>query len=196
MSAAAVSNSEWIDARTAAKILGVPGARNVQRLAERGMITTRDLPGVRAIYSRVDVEGLTAKHPAEKRSKPGMTYLFDIQPKATSGAGLARHLARYKADRDRYREKGPLFEGGDALTPGMTAFNFLGYLGELALPLVNHAIDRNSKAFLKMIKELEQSNDASQFWKTLARLQTEADAEVEEEIEFDIADGHPAAGGA
>ena len=51
----------WIDGAEAARILFVPGRRNVQILAERGLIRVRDLPGTRARYSRGDVERLAAE---------------------------------------------------------------------------------------------------------------------------------------
>lgn len=58
MSADTAATAEWLDARYAAKLLGVPGARNVKRLVDEGLIKTRDLPGVRAKYLRADVERL------------------------------------------------------------------------------------------------------------------------------------------
>lgn len=55
------SGSAWLEGREAARLLDVPGPRNVAKLAARGLITKRDLPGVRARYSRADVERLAAE---------------------------------------------------------------------------------------------------------------------------------------
>jgi hypothetical protein len=54
------SRSEWLDACEAARVLDVPGPRNIRSLAARGLIGIRSLPGVRSIYRRVDVERLAA----------------------------------------------------------------------------------------------------------------------------------------
>ena len=54
----APDRSEWVDASQAARLLGVPSARHVKRLAKLGMLSARHLPGVRRTYSRNDVERL------------------------------------------------------------------------------------------------------------------------------------------
>lgn len=48
----------WLGRSEAAAALGVSDPRAVDRLAGKGLIGVRDLPGVRARYSRADVERL------------------------------------------------------------------------------------------------------------------------------------------
>ncbi len=59
----------WIDGAEAARILEVADARNVRRLAERGLVAVRNLPGTRARFSRQDVERLA------RQSRPS-----DVEP--------------------------------------------------------------------------------------------------------------------
>ncbi len=56
----------WVDGAKAARILQVPGRRNIVALAERGEIRTRDLPGVRARFCLPDVERLARVGPTIK----------------------------------------------------------------------------------------------------------------------------------
>jgi hypothetical protein len=51
---------EWIGPKQVAEILGLQ-AKNIPRLAAKGVITTRPLPGVRAIYLKSDVERLAVE---------------------------------------------------------------------------------------------------------------------------------------
>ncbi len=49
---------EWVNARDGARIIGDVDSRFVKRLGEKGLITTRDLDGVRARFRRSDLERL------------------------------------------------------------------------------------------------------------------------------------------
>jgi hypothetical protein len=138
------------------------------------MIQTRDLPGVRARFLRADIENLAASESARKR---GFTDFFNQVPQQDDEGRLARELVRYKAARDRYLNGEPPPEG-ESTFPGMAAFNFLSHLGDLALRLVNHALDQNPDAFA--LDEPDRGEEgvktegvACQLWETLARLQAE-----------------------
>ena len=61
MPTAAVNQKEWIYATEAAPILGTD-MQAVIRLAKRGLITTRRIPGTKARYLRTDVERLAAEY--------------------------------------------------------------------------------------------------------------------------------------
>jgi hypothetical protein len=52
---------EWIAAAEVAAILGGIKPKHVPRLAAEGLITSRPLPGVSAIYLRSDVERLAVQ---------------------------------------------------------------------------------------------------------------------------------------
>ena len=56
--ACATIQAEWLDGVEAARVLDVPGPRNIRSLAARGFIGVRVIPGVRAKYRREDVERL------------------------------------------------------------------------------------------------------------------------------------------
>ena len=164
-------NSEWVDARKAAKILGVPGARNVHRLVRSGLIKTRDFPGVRAKFSRADVESLAAERGGS--AKTSMTYLFDVHPEPGEDGGLISAVIQYKLARDERRTGGPTLWFGPT-------FEFLFHVGGLAIRHVNRALDRDADAFLKALDGPDLGDDgewtegaAARFWETLARLQAE-----------------------
>lgn len=154
----------WVDARTAATMLGVPDGRNVLRLVQAGMITTRDLPGVRARYSRADVERLAAEGVREPRNT--IAYLFDVRPEPGEDARLALALTTYKAERGRRRG------GGATLRPAAAA-EFSHCVGGLALRLVNRALDEDPDALPGVPGDGEgAAGAAARFWEALARLQT------------------------
>lgn len=177
MTAATAPDPEWVDARKAAKILGVPGARNVHRLVKRGLIKTRDLPGVRARFLLADVVRLAADG-VGREEKPGFDYLFDIQPDTGADEGLFLALGRYKAARDWHREGGVSPRHEKPTLDFGAAFMFLTHLGDLALRLVNRAIDRDWEAFGNALEgpdwnKVDEGYDgfATRLWETLARLQ-------------------------
>jgi hypothetical protein len=55
--------AEWLNARAAARVLNVPSPRTVRKLADKGLIAVRDLPGVQARYSRQSCEALARTYP-------------------------------------------------------------------------------------------------------------------------------------
>jgi hypothetical protein len=182
MSAVNAPDSDWIDARTAAKILGVPGARNVLRLVRSRLIQTRNLPGVRAKYRRADVERLAAE--GAKAPKP-LDYLFDVQPQPGADGGLVMAFARYKSARD-LRRPGPASlypksKKGEPVLDFGRAFEFLSHLGELAISQVNRMLDRDPAALLKAVDGPDRGDDGdwtvgavTRFWEALARQPVEA----------------------
>lgn len=179
MSAAIAPDPEWVDARKAAKILGVPGARNVNLLASRGLITTRDLPGVRARFLLADVERLVADGTMRKE-KVGLNYLFDVRPEPGADERLFLALAKYKAARDPHRRGGVLAKNEEPVLDFGAAFEFLICLGDLALRQVNRAMDEDFDAFVVALEgpgwdEVDEGFDgfATRLWETLARLQAE-----------------------
>jgi hypothetical protein len=168
---------EWVDARTAAKILRVPDARNVQRLVRAGRIKTRDLPGVRAIYSRADVEDLA-------RDGYGGAPGYSFELRSDEGARLIPALIEYRQTRDRWRADGSLNEKEWALPRFRAAMGPICLIGQLAMHLVKRALDRDADAFLKALDGPDQHVDddgdwtkkAFRFWETLAHLQAEESA--------------------
>jgi hypothetical protein len=178
MSAVSAPVPEWIDARRAAAILGVPDSRNVRRLVRDRWITVRDLPGVRARYLRADVERLAAEGDGQPGEANRMTYLFDALPKPVEeeNPGLVKALGLYRAERDRRRAGAP-HAGDEGKIPGIGSFNFLSHLGELALRQVNRALDLDADAFLKALESPVQGEGTAwhigavtRFGEALARM--------------------------
>lgn len=169
----AAHDSEWIDARSAAKILRVPGARNVHRLASMGKIKTRDLPGVRARFSRADVEHLASQGYDEDRPGWQFNYLFDTLPDSANDAHLARELPYYKNARDRHRA------GEKKTSPGNDAFfgspfQMVQRLGELALRELNRALDQEGERLISAVAGSDESSaepldQVRRLWEALAR---------------------------
>lgn len=62
---AAAAPAEWIDCRAAARILNVT-PDNVRNLRKQGVLSSRELPGVRQKYRKDEVERL-----AQECIKPG-----------------------------------------------------------------------------------------------------------------------------
>jgi len=58
---ATASVATWITASAGARIFGDVDPRVVQRLAQRGLIRQRELPGTRSRFSRADIEQLATQ---------------------------------------------------------------------------------------------------------------------------------------
>lgn len=56
----AAGGDAWLNCTEAAELLGVPHRRNVLRLALAGLVSTRQVPGSRRTYRRLDVEAIAA----------------------------------------------------------------------------------------------------------------------------------------
>jgi hypothetical protein len=65
MSSLTLPASDWLPGPDAARILGLGSARTVRRLAERGLITVREIPGSHPRYARRDLVAL-----AEASTRP------------------------------------------------------------------------------------------------------------------------------
>lgn len=179
MSDAISPDPEWVDARKAAKMLGLPSVRNVRRLAERGLIKVRDRPGAGAEYVLADVERL-AESERGRTPEPRVDGFFDHKPRGGEDERLISALTQYEAERRR-RPADPLPLGSADPGPSFAGFEFLSYVGGLVLGQVNRALDRDPDAFLGGLLEARaRGEEAGQtegavlrFWETLARMQAE-----------------------
>jgi len=65
--ATAERESPWVDGAEACRLLDLPHVRNVDRLVREGLVRVRGLPGVRARFSRADVERLARETASSPR---------------------------------------------------------------------------------------------------------------------------------
>jgi hypothetical protein len=60
---------EWIDGRQASQILGGVTTDNINKFVELGLLSVRDLPGVRKRFNRAEVKALVRRKEVENASE-------------------------------------------------------------------------------------------------------------------------------